>query len=96
MAFLTKVVYRYSSSRFLIQSEADEKRLEYLVEVVVSAVCAAGGYDDLGQYRDDILQYSPATETWTHVASMTAPRGFHAVSSLSEEQGEDLQIYCDQ
>ena len=58
--------------------------------------CTAGGYDDLGQYRDDILQYSPATETWTPVASMTAPRGFHAVSSLSEEQAEDLQTYCDQ
>ena len=58
--------------------------------------CTAGGYDDLGQYRDDILEYSPATETWTPVASMTAPRGFHAVSSFSEEQGEDLQIYCDQ
>ena len=64
--------------------------------MVVSAECGAGGYDDLGQYRDSILQYSPATETWTPVASMTAPRGFHAVSSLSEEQAEDLQIYCDQ
>ena len=66
-----------------------------LKSVTLSFKGGAGYVNDIYGYQDAILQFSPASETWSlvlPVAFMREPRGGHTVSVVNFE---DFEEHCD-
>ena len=50
----------------------------------------SGGLDDTITTRNEILEYDPETEEWTHIGTMREARETHAVSVVKYEDYADF------
>ena len=58
----------------------------------LSPVIFLGGYNNVYNLKDTILEFNPESESWTSVDMMREPRAWHAISVVNFE---DFAEHCD-